>query len=467
MSETANSTARQRIEALVDENSFVELGASVTSRNTDFNLSAKDTPSDGVVTGHGLIDGNLVYIYAQDASVLGGSIGEMHARKILSVYDMALKMGAPVIGLLDSTGVRLQESADALESIGAIIKKASDASGLVPQILGVFGSCGGGLSVLTTLSDFVYMAEDAKLFINAADCIGGCHNTGDTSTAKFRFEKSGQVDAIGSEADVLNDIRALIPVIPASNMTYTESDALTDDLNRAAEGLESKRNDIAAFATEISDGGLFIETKKGFAKDMTTGFIKLAGATVGIVGNNAPKDGERAVLTADGCDKAADFVRFCDAFELPILSVTNIEGYEATGCAERRLPRALARMIAAFAEADVARINLIAGKAYGSAYLMMNSKSMGADLVYAYPDAEDGIMDASLAAKIISADDASNIEKTADEFATKANGIDNAARRGYVDRFVNPADTRKYLIDGFEMLFTKSDLSGQKKHSTR
>ena len=467
MSETANGTAIRRIESLVDENSFVELGASVTSRNTDFNLSAKDTPSDGVVTGHGQIDGNLVFIYAQDASVLGGSIGEMHAKKILSVYDMALSMGAPVIGLLDSSGVRLQESADALESIGAILKKASDASGCVPQVLGVFGNCGGGLSVLTTLSDFVFMADDAKLYLNASDCVDACEKAGDTSSAKFRFEKSGQVDCIGSEAEVLNKIRELIPIIPEANYADGATDVCDDDLNRAANDIETKRNDIAAFAKEISDSNLFFETKAGFAKDMTTGFIKLGGTTVGIVGNNAAKDGERAALSADGCDKAADFVQFCDAFEIPVLSVTNIEGYEATCCGERRLPRALARMTMAFAQADVAKINLIAGKAYGSAYLMMNSKSLGADLVYAFTDAEYGIMDANLAAKIISADNASEIAATAGEFAEKANGIANLARRGYVDRFINPADTRKYLIDGFDMLFTKSDATGSKKHASR
>ena len=408
-----------------------------------------------------------MFIYAQDVSVLGGSIGEMHAKKILSVYDMALKVGAPVIGLLDSSGVRLQESSDALESIGAIVKKSAEVSGSIPQILGVYGNCGGGLSVLTTMSDFVFMSKDAKLYLNAADAVDACKNTGDTSSAEFRFSKSGQVDAIGTEDEIAEKIRSLVALIPGSNLADGAYDQCTDDLNRAAMDIENKRSDIAAFAAEISDSNVFFETKAGFACDMTTGFIKLAGSTIGIVGNNAAKDGERTVLSADGCDKAADFIRFCDAFEIPVLSVTNTEGYEATGCAERRLPRALARMTAAFAEADVARINLIAGKAYGSAYLMMNSKALGADLVYAYPDAEYGIMDANLAARIISADDASKIDETADEFAERANGIENAARRGYVDRLINPVDTRKYLIDGFEMLFTKSDISGSKKHSTR
>ena len=460
-----SSAARKRIEALLDENSFVELGALVTSRNTDFNLTAEATPSDGVVTGHGLIDGNLVFVFAQDKDVLGGSIGEMHAKKINSLYDMALSVGAPVIGLYDSTGVRLQESADALEAIGSLIKKASQASGAVLQIAAVFGSLGGGMAALSGLSDFVFMEKSAKLFINPVDTIDGLKEKEDTSSADFRYAVSGNADVIGSEDEVLSSIRSLIPILPGSGSEDGAHYECTDDLNRAAEGIAAG-SDAFSIAKEISDAHLVFEAKGGYAKEMTTALIALNGSTVGVVGNNS-KDLERSVLTAEAVEKAAEFIRFCDAFEIPVLTVTDVEGFETSRCAERRLIRALGALTASYAAATVPKITLISGKAFSSAYLFMNSKSIGADLVYAYADASYGIMDANLAAKIISADDASGISATAEKFASEANGIENAARRGYVDRILNPADTRKYIIDGFEMLYTKSAFNAEKKHASR
>ncbi|MCR5641631.1 MAG: carboxyl transferase [Lachnospiraceae bacterium] len=458
MSVGTNSPAIGRINGLLDANSFVELGSLVTSRSTDFNVNAADTPSDGVVIGHGLIDGNLVFVFSQDASVLGGSIGEMHAKKILSVYDMAMKMGAPVIGLLDSTGVRLQESVDALEAMGAILAKACDASGVVPQIMAVFGNCGGGLSVLTSLSDFVFMEKSAKLFVNSPDTIeGNSVDKCDTASGEFQFEAAGTVDFVGSDAEIFDQIRKLVTVIPGSNVEDGSFDECTDDLNRAAEGLADKRANVAAIAAELSDNHFFFETKAGYGKSMVTGFIKLNGITVGVVGNQASEQGN--VLRADGCDKAAAFVKYCDAFEIPVLSLTNVNGYQACKCSERRLPKALAAMSCAFASASVAKINLITTNAGGSSYILMNSKSMGADLVYAFPDANVEIMNPSLAAQIINGD--------ANEFAAKANGLNNAARRGYVDRIVNFEDARKYLIAGFEMLYTKKTMDSYKKHSTK
>ena len=205
------SQASKRITALLDDNSFVEIGALVTARATDFNLKPTDAPSDGVITGYGVINDNLVYVYSQDASVLNGTIGEMHAKKIANLYEMAMKMGAPVIGLLDSTGVRLQESVDALESIGAIYAKAVAASGVIPQIMGVFGSCGGGLSVLTSVSDFALMTKDAKLFVNSADAISGNRaDKLDTASADFQYAEAGNVDFVGDEAEVMEEIRRFV-----------------------------------------------------------------------------------------------------------------------------------------------------------------------------------------------------------------------------------------------------------------
>ncbi len=475
MSNVTNNPAIQRMNELLDEHSFVELGALVTSRNTDFDLNQQQTPSDGVVIGHGLIDGNLVFVFSQDASVLNGSIGEMHAKKIMSVYDMAMKMGAPVIGLLDSTGVRLQESVDALESIGAIYAKAVAASGVIPKIMGVFGSCGGGLSVLTSVSDFALMTKDAKLFVNSADAISGNRaDKLDTASADFQYAEAGNVDFVGDEAEVMEEIRRFVTILPGCNVEEGCVEECMDDLNRAAEGLDGKVKNLALFAEEISDNHLFVETKAGFAKEMLTGFIKLNGITVGVVGNREETmAGDEVVdlgtkLTSDGCEKAADFVSFCDAFDIPVLSLTNTTGYEASVCAEKHLAKALGKMVYAFANATVPKISFLCGQALGSAYVTMNAKSLGADLVFAFADADVAPMDAELAAKIMYADASADvIAAKAEEYANTNCGVANAARRGYVDRIVEPADARKYLIAGFEMLFTKRVDGPYKKHGTK
>lgn len=461
MSNVTTSPAIQRLNELLDEHSFVELGALVTSRSTDFMLDAQKTPSDGVVIGHGLIDGNLVFVFAQDPSVLGGTIGEMHAKKILSVYDMAMKMGAPVIGLLDSAGVRLQESVDAVESIGAIYEKAVEASGVIPQIMGVYGNCGGGLSILTSIADFALMNKDAKLFVNSADTIEGNYaDKCDSASASFQYEEAGNVDFVGDASVVATEIRRLVTILPGCNVEEGCVEECLDDLNRAADGIEAKREDVALFAQEISDNHIFFEAKAGYAREMLTGFIKLNGITIGVVGNRT-KAGEEElgdVLTADGCAKAADFVNFCDAFDIPVLTLTNTTGYKKCICTEKRIARAAAKMVSAFANATVPKINFLIGKAYGTSYVAMNAKSLGADLVFAYADTDVAAMDAKNASKILDAD----VTAVAD-----AAGAASAARRGYIDRIVDPADTRKYLIASFEMLFTKRVDTPYKKHGSK
>lgn len=475
MSNEQSNPAISRIEQLLDDHSFVELGALVTSRNTDFNLDHKETPSDGVIIGHGLIDGNLVFVFSQDASVLNGTIGEMHAKKIQSVYDMAVKMGAPIIGLLDCAGIRLQESVDALESLGSIYAKAVAASGVIPQIMGVFGNCGGGLSVLTAISDFTYMSNEGRLFMNAPDTIvGNRTEVLDTASAQFQYEQAGNADFIGTEDEVFAQIRQLVVMLPGSNVEEGCVEECVDDLNRASEGMEDKCGDTAAFASEISDGHVFVETRSGYAKEMVTGFIKLNGITVGVVGNRRETvcgDETKELgtkLTADGCEKAAEFVNFCDAFDIPVLSLTNCDGYEASVSAEKSLGRAVAKMTYAFAGASIPKINLLIGSAVGSAYVTMNSKSIGADLVYAYGDANIATMDSALAAKIMYAGESADViaQKSA-EYDSLNCGVYNAARRGYIDRVLAPADTRKYLIAGYEMLFTKRVDSPYKKHGTK
>ncbi len=474
---SSTSKARQRIQSLLDDNSFVEIGALVTARATDFNLKQTETPSDGVVTGYGVIGGNLVYVYSQDASVLNGTVGEMHARKIANLYDLAMKTGAPVIGLLDSAGFRLQESTDALDAFGTIYKKMTNASGVIPKVSAIFGNCGGGLAVMAAMSDFTFMENtSARLFVNSPNALPG--NTiakCDTSTASFQSEVTGNVDFTGDEASILSGIRKLISILPANNEENLAFDECTDDLNRLTAEIAGCTGDTAVALSILADNNDFVEVKSNYAKDMVTGFIRLDGVTIGAVANRCEiMDAEGkitekfdAVLSPRGCEKAADFVNFCDAFDIPILTLTNVTGYKACECSEKRIATAAAHLTYTFANATVPKVNVIIGKAYGSAYVTMNSKAIGADITIAWPDVQIGSMDANLAAKIMyEGKGADVINEKAAEYAALQNSALNAARRGYVDQIVEAADTRKYVIGAFEMLFTKSEDRPFKKHGT-
>ena len=473
---STTSKAGQRVLSLLDENSFVEIGALVTARSTDFNLKQTQADSDGVITGYGLIDGKLVYVYSQDASVLNGTVGEMHARKIANLYDMALKMGAPIIGLLDSAGLRLEEATDALDGMAAIYAKQAAASGVIPQINGVFGNCGGGLAISESMADFTFMEEkNAKLFVNAPNALDGNYTAKcDTASAKLQAE-AGVVAGIGDEDYVLSKIRELISILPANNDSYSDVEECTDDLNRACEGLEGCAGDTAILISQIADDNNYVEIKADFAKSMTTGFIRLNGNTVGVVANRSEvygEDGKVAekfdtVLCPCGCEKAVEFINFCDAFSIPVLSFTNVTGFKATKEAEKKMAKAAAKLTYAFANATVAKVNVVIGKAYGSAYTVMNSKAIGCDVTIAWPNAEIGTMDAKLAAKIMYADsDVETIDAKAAEYKALQNNVVSAAKRGYVDEIVEPADTRKYVIGAFEMLYTKFEDRPAKKHGT-
>ena len=474
-SATGNSASR-RIAALLDEGSFVEIGGAVTARSTDFNLQAKDTPSDGVITGYGVIDGNLVYVYSQDATVLKGAVGEMHAKKIANIYDMAMKMGAPVIGLVDCAGLRLQEATDALEAFGGLYFKQAMASGVIPQITAVFGMCGGGLAVVPGMTDFTFMEEkSAKLFVNSPNALAGNEiSRCDTSTAEYQSKTAGLVDGIGTEEEILTQIRSLICMIPANNEDDLSYEECMDDLNRVCADLENAYEDTGIALAEISDNNVFFETKKEYAKEMATGFIRLNGMTIGAVANrskvyDAEGNAESfdTVLTVDGCKKATDFINFCDAFSIPVLTLTNVTGFEATKESEKDMAKSVAKLTYAFANATVPKVNVIIGQAYGSAYVTMNSKSLGADMVYAWPNAEIGMMDSALAAKIMYADaDAETLKEKAAAYKELQSSPMSAARRGYVDAIIEPVDTRKYLIGAFEMLFTKREDRPSKKHGT-
>ena len=473
---TENSASR-RIATLLDEGSFVEIGGAVTARSTTFNLQEKAAPSDGVITGYGVIDGNLVYVYSQDADVLGGALGEMHAKKIARIYDMAMKMGAPVIGLIDCAGLRLQEATDALEAFGSLYHKQALASGVIPQVTAIFGMCGGGLAVVPGLTDFTFMeAKDGKLFVNSPNALEGNEiSKCNTASAEYQSKTAGLVDGIGAEAEILGQIRDLVCMLPANNEDDMSYEECTDDLNRICADIANASEDTAIALAQIADNQILVETKKDYAKEMVTGFIRLNGMTVGVVANrskvyNAEAEVEAefdSVLTVDGCKKATDFVNFCDAFSIPVLTLTNVTGFAATVESEKNMASAVAKLTYAFANATVPKVNVIVGKAFGSAYVSMNSKSIGADLVYAWPTAEIGMMDAKLAAQIMYADaDAETLNEKAAEYKELQSSRNSAAARGYVDAIIEPADTRKYVIGAFEMLFTKREDRPAKKHGT-
>lgn len=471
---SSSSKARQRITALLDENSFVEIGARVTARATDFNLKPEQTPSDGVITGYGVIDGSLVYVYSQDASVIGGSIGEMHARKITGIYDLAIRTGAPVIGLIESAGFRLQEGTDALNAFGSVYARQAQASGVIPQITAIFGNCGGGLALVPALTDFTLMAEDARLFVNAPNTLAGNSEDRNNTASAHAKAAGGSVDAVGTEEEILEQIRTLVGLLPSNNEDIASQEC-TDDLNRASVSVAAGIGDPAVVLADIADDGVVFETGRECAREMVTAFIRLNGSTVGVVANRTAvydEEGKTAesfepVLTAKGCYKAADFVKFCDSFEIPVVTLTNVTGFAATEPEEKSVGDAAGKLTAAFAGANIAKVNVIVGQAVGSACVVMNSKATGADLTFAFPDARIGIMDAKLAAYVLCDGTAEEVAQTAERYDALQNSIDSAAARGYVDQIVEPQNLRKYLIGAMEVLYTKREDFPARKHSTK
>lgn len=454
MSNSAKMSARQRIEALVDANSFVEIGGLVTKRNTDFNMQEKAVPADGVVTGYGVIDSELVYVYSQDVTALNGSIGEMHAKKIVRLYEMAMKAGAPVVGLIDCAGVRVQEAVDALAGFGELYLSKVKASGVIPQISAILGSCGGGVAISSLLSDFTLMdSQNGKLFVNSPNAVDGNHTDKcDTAAAAFQAE-AGNVDFLcDSEADVLAQIRSLVQILPANFDDYAGKET-QDDMNRVLNGFEGLISDPVAALTQIADDQKFLETKKEYAEDMITGLMTLNGVTVGAVANGAEQ-----VLSTAGCKKAEKFVYFCDAFGIPVITFTNVKAYASSMEEEKTIGQAVADLTCAFASAEVPKVNVITGEAFGSAYVAMNSKHIGADLVLALEGAKVGVMDAKSAVQVMYQDEISNAKDTKASLEEKTKEYDElqcnvniAAKRGYVDNIIEGSEIRKQLIYAMQM----------------
>lgn len=471
MSNRLSMSASDRINALLDDASFVEVGAYVTARSTDFNMQEKDTPKDGVITGYGVIGGKIVYVYSQDANVLGGAIGEMHAKKIANIYDMAMKVGAPVIGLVDCAGLRLQEATDALNAFGEVYLKQTLASGVIPQITAIFGTCGGGAALIPTLTDFTFMtAEDSKLFVNSPNALDGNNVSKlDTASAEYLSSNTSLVDAVcEDDAAVLGQIRALVDMLPSNNEDDDQTEC-TDDLNRVIPNLDGFAKDARAVLQNIADNNVFVEMKKDFCKDMILGFIKLDGSTIGCVANQAVDGGD--LLSTNAAYVAADFVKFCDAFDIPVLTLVNVKGFVATVSNERMIADAAAKLTYSYADATVPKVTLVMGDAFGTAYTVMNSKAIGADMVYAWPTAKIGTMDPEMAVKIMyekeigEADDKvakiAELKKSYTELQSSAMA---AAKRGYIDDIIEPDATRKRIVAAFDMLYTKREDRPYKKH---
>lgn len=472
-----HAPARTRIQRLLDEKSFVEIGAAIRSRRPGDRVIGSGEPGDGVITGYGLIAGRPVYVYSQDTTVMGGTLGQAHAAKINRVYDLALKTGTPVIGLIDSHGFRLEESVDALQAFGTVYQKQAEASGSILQIGAVFGRCAGAVAFMAAMHDISLMEEaNTSFFINSPDAISGSHKEKlDTTKAAFQAAETMNADLVGDEDGILARIRLLIEMLPANHAEGAQIEACEDDLNRSVAELEGMRGNARYIAAVLADRHQFVEFKEQYGADMVVGLMRLGGTTVGVLANNTVvvnEDGEAETLPSGisvrGIKKAVALVKFCDAFSLPIISLTDTKSFKASICTEKQLVTEAAALIAGLAQASVPKINVVIGQALGSAGLLMNSSALGADMEFAWPTAEIGLMEAGTAAKIIHHDQsAAYISEQAALYAEEQNAASAAAARGYVDRVIEVADTRKHLIAALELLEYKRETVSFKKRSTK
>lgn len=481
--ESGKMTARERINLLLDEGSFVEIGGFVKHRCTEFDMPNTEAPGDGVVTGYGTIDGRLVYVYAQDFTVIGGSLGEMHAQKICKVMDMAMKMGAPLIGINDSGGARIQEGIDALKGFGEIFFRNTLASGVIPQISVIMGPCAGGAVYSPAITDFVFMVDKtSQMFITGPQVIKAV--TGEDVT----FEKLGGAETHNSisgvahfkcadERECIETVKKLLSFLPDNNLSDVPVYLCEDDLNRIDERLNTivpdepnKPYDMKEIIKCVVDNGDFLEVHEYFAPNIIIGFARMNGSTVGIVANQ-PKV-LAGVLDVDSSDKAARFVRFCDAFNIPIITFTDVPGYLPGVSQEHNgIIRHGAKLLYAYSEATVPKINVIIRKAYGGAYIAMCSRHLGADMVFAWPTAEIAVMGPEGAANIIFRKEIAQAEdpvavrnQKIEEYRNKFSNPYIAAARGYVDDVIEPATTRPRLISALEMLASKRENRPAKKH---
>jgi len=476
-------TAHERIEKLLDPGSFTEIDKFITHRCVNFGLAEKEAPGDGVVTGYGTIDSRLVYVYAQDFTVLGGSLGEMHAGKICKVLDLAVKMGAPVIGLNDSGGARIQEAIDALSGFGQIFYRNTLASGVIPQFSVIMGPCAGGAVYSPALTDYVFMVKNtSQMFITGPQVIKAV--TGEEVSAEelggamTHNQRSGVAHfAADSEEECFAQIRKLFSFLPSNNLENPPFVENGDDPERIAEELNeiipdnaNQAYDMLDVITRVVDNGEFFQTMPYFAQNILTGYARINGQVVGIIANQ-PKV-LAGCLDINASDKAARHIRFCDAFNIPLLTFVDVPGYmPGTNQEFGGIIRHGAKLLYAYSEATVPKVTVITRKSYGGAYIGMCSRHLGADQVIAWPTAEIAVMGAEGAANIIfrreieAADN--SVEKRAEKIAEYRERFATpyvAAERGFVDQVIEPRETRPRLANALEMLATKRESRPAKKH---
>ena len=476
-------TARERIDILLDKGSFREVDAFIQHRTHDFNLDGQKFMSDSVVTGWGTIEGRLVYVFSQDFTVFGGSLGEVHAEKICKIMDMAMKNGAPVIGLNDSGGARIQEGVVSLAGYADIFLRNTLASGVIPQISAIMGPCAGGAVYSPALTDFIFMTRNTSyMFVTGPDVVKAVTHEEvsfeDLGGASVHSEKSGVCHvAADSEADTLYLIRKLLGYLPQNNMEDAPFMQAGDDPLRMDDALNSlipddagKPYDIKDAIRLIVDNGQFFEIHEGYAQNIVVGFARLGGHSVGIVANQPAV--LAGVLDIDASEKGARFVRFCDSFNIPIITFEDVPGFlPGTNQEHHGIIRSGAKLLYAYCEATVPKLTVITRKAYGGAYCVMSSKHIRGDLNLAWPSAEIAVMGPDGAVNIIFRKE---LEKSKDPVKKKADLVTEyrekfaspyvAAERGYIDDVIEPKETRPRLINALEMLSNKRDSNPAKKH---
>lgn len=476
-------TARERLGALLDPNSFVELDPFAHNRCSDFGMSDVETPGEGVVTGYGTIAGRQVFVFAQDATVLGGALGEAHARKICKVMDLAAKTGAPLVGLNDSGGARIQEGVDALNSYGEIFFRNTIYSGVIPQISVIMGPCAGGAVYSPAITDFIFMMDGtSQMFITGPQVIKAV--TGEEVTLEQLGGASTHNSVSGvahfnasSEAEGIEMIRKLLSYLPSNNVEDPPAVECSDDPNRRDDSLANlvpddpnKPYDIHEVIRRVFDGGDFFEVQAAYAQNAVVGFARLGGFSVGVIANQ-PRV-LAGCLDINASDKIARFIRTCDAFNVPLVTFVDVPGF-LPGTAQEfgGIIRHGAKALFAYAEATVPKISVILRKAYGGAYIAMCSRSLGADIAYAWPTAEIAVMGPSGAANIIfkeeisrSSDPNQTRREREQEYTEKFANPYVAAARGYIDDVIDPRDTRPLLVAALTMLRSKREQRPTKKH---
>lgn len=475
-------TARERLELLLDSNSFEEIGGFVTHRSTNFGLEKTKFLGDGVVTGYGTVNERLVYVYSQDFTVLGGSLAEAHAEKICKIMELAMKNGVPIIGLNDSGGARIQEGVVSLGGYADIFYNNTKASGVIPQLSAIMGPCAGGAVYSPALTDFIFMTKNTSyMFVTGPNVVKTVTNEEVTAEelggAEAHLVKSGVTHfACENELDTIENLKTLLSYIPQNceeipeNLPYDFQDEKRPELNLLIPENPNHPYDVIEIIHHLSDSGSFFEVHKEFAENIVIGFARLAGRSIGIIANQPAV--LAGVLDVDASVKGARFVRFCDAFNIPLLVLEDVPGFlPGTDQEWNGIITNGAKLLYAFCEATVPRITVITRKAYGGAYDVMNSKHIGADMNFAWPTAEIAVMGAKGAAEIIFKKEITNsknpeakLKEKQDEYAAMFANPYNAASRGYVDEVILPSDTREKLIKAFKISENKKATIPKKKH---